>query len=399
MNGAPQATLLTGGSGFLGSLVAAALLAERKRHLLLPLRPNASAGDSLARIEAAIIRRGLSPRTADQLVRLATVVELPTLDRLAELDRPVRRMQVDEVVHCAGCVDYFDRKLLQAGNVDLTCRLLDAAREWRLRRFVYLSTAYCAGYSSGLIPERLHADPAPGDEPTEYTRSKRIAERHIAGSGIPYVIIRPSVIIGDSRTGIYTGKNYGLYQMWRAFEGLLCREYYPVWHMIAPPAPVDFVHQDAFEAAFLAIYRAAEPDAIVHVVGDRAARLTLRDLCLMWTDVYWPVEIRSYDRVDDVPLSAIPPRQRKFLELTAKNFEIAAHPWIFDTTQLDRLRAGGLDFADTSHETIARCQSRYISGSTRIQEHRQRYAARPGGPPRLIEMSARAAHATSPAKR
>jgi nucleoside-diphosphate-sugar epimerase len=384
------ATLLTGASGFVGGLVATALLAEEKRRLLLPIRATIDPDDCRARIRVALSDHGVSGRDADELLQLVTVVDLPALDRLGDLDGIVTSLHIDEVVHCAGCVDYYDKRALQFANIDLTCRLVEAARRWNVRRFFYLSTAYCSGYRSDIIPERLHADPAPANEPTEYTRSKRIAERRIVESGIPFVIVRPSVIIGHSRTGKYGGKNYGLYQLWRAFEGLLCREYSPIWYTVAPPAPVDFVHQDAFQTGFLGIYRTVSPGAIMHLVANPSTRPTLRDLFWQWADVYWPLEIHGYARVDDVPLHSIPKRQRRFIVFAAKNFEIATNTWKFETTYMDRLRAGGLPFIDTTLETVARCQRRFIEESAPIQAHMRKYANRPGGWPRLIDMWARA---------
>jgi dTDP-4-dehydrorhamnose reductase len=334
----------------------------------------------------ALINCGLRQQEVDELMRLLAVVDLPPLERFHDLDHVVSSMEVDEVVHCAGCVDYFDKRRLQLANVELTSKLLESARRWSAQRFFYLSTAYCAGYRSETIPERLHPDPAPADEPTDYTRSKRMAEWCVADSGIPFVIIRPSIVIGDSRTGIYTGKNYGLYQMWRAIEGLLCREYSPVWHTVAPRVPLNFVHQDAFQNGFMDIYRSVAPSAIVHLVADHAKSPTMRELCWLWADVYCPTEIHCYARVDDVPLYSIPMRQRRFLELAAKNFEIATHTWIFETQYLNRFRAAGLPFADATLETVAVCQNRYIEGSTRIQEHMRRYAGQTGKRPCLVEM-------------
>jgi nucleoside-diphosphate-sugar epimerase len=388
MPSSKPATLLTGGSGYLGTLTAAALLAEEARPLVLPVRPGRSAEECRRRLRIAVGDRGVADRDAEALLALVAVIELPPLDRLGELDAVATRFQVDEIVHCAGCVDYFDKRRLQIANVELTARLLAAARPWGLRRFIYLSTAYCSGYRTALIRERLHTDPPAADEPTEYTRTKRAAEWCIAESGLSFVIIRPAVVIGHSRTGVYRGKNYGLYQMWRAFEGLLCREYAPVWHIVAPAAPVDFVHQDAFQNAFMGIYRSAPPGAIVHLLGDPLQRPTMQDLVWQWAEVYWPREIRGYAGVDDVPLESIPKWQRRFLVLAAKNFEIATHSWTFETTFLANLRTAGLPFADATLATIAICQERYIAASAAIQEHRRRFAARPGGPPRFVDMTA-----------
>jgi nucleoside-diphosphate-sugar epimerase len=378
-----RASLITGGNGFLGGLAAAALLAEEKRRILLPVRPTVAPGDCLARIRLALLDRDVPEQLADELMGLVSVVELPPLDRLRDL---ASSMEIDEIVHCAGCVDYFDKRRLQTANIDFTSKLLDAGREWGVRRFLYLSTAYCSGYRSGLIPEELHPDPSPHDEPTEYTRSKRIAEWLIADSGIRFLILRLPIVIGDSRTGKYTGKNYGLYQMWRAIEGLLCREYCPVWHTVAPPIALDFVHQNAFQTALIGIYRNIYTDAIVHLVGDAGKAPTMRELCWLWAGVYSPLEIHAYGRVDDVPLQSIPVRQRRFLEIAAKNLEICTQTWKFSTGYMDKLRFAGLPFVDATLDTVLRCQLRYIHGSARIQEHMRQYAGRTDKPPQFIDM-------------
>jgi nucleoside-diphosphate-sugar epimerase len=382
----PCSTLIFGGTGFLGGLVAAALLSEERRRLLLPVRAPGDPAACLARIRLGLGDRAVAEHLIEELMRLVTVVALPPIERLSDLDQFAAAMGVNEIIHCAGCVNYFDEAGLESANVDLTAKLLEAARSWGVERFIYLSTAYCSGYRSERIPERLHPEPAPGDEPTAYTRTKRVAEWLIADSGIPFVIIRPSIVIGDSRSGTYRGKNYGLYQLWRAVEGLLCHEYAPIWYCVAPQVPANLVHQDSFQSGFIGIYRSVPPDAIVHLVSDHEKSPTMRELCWMWADVYCPREVHCYARYEDVPLRSLPARHRRFLQVVAKNLEIPNHRWEFEATQVGRLRAAGLPFTDTTLETVARCQRRYIAGSKRIQAHMERHAGRPGGPPRLVEI-------------
>lgn len=386
MSDSRHATLLTGGSGFLGALTAAVLLAEERRRLVVPLRPTASSADCLARIGRAIRALGVPPRDVGLVMHDLTIAELPPPDRLADLDDLVASARVDEIVHCAGCVDYFDWRRLQAANVDLTAGLAGASRRWRARRFVYLSSAFCGGYRRDVAPERLHPDPAAADEPTDYTRTKRMAERLIAESGVPFLIVRPSVVIGDSRTGEYGGRNYGLYQLWRAFEGLLTREHWPAWHVVAPPTPVNLVHSDMFQSAFAGFYRGLPANAIAHLVSDTATCPTLRELFLLWsTEVSCPTELHCYDEVDEVPLAAIPARQRRFLEFAAKNLEIASRLWRFDTGALDRLRLAGLRCADATIDTVARCQQQYVRRSAKIQAHLGEHRDRRGTRPRLVD--------------
>lgn len=381
-----RASILIGGSGYLGTLIAASILAEAPRRLVLPLRTTTDPTACIARIRGALLERGVAEAVVDERLHLLTVAELPSLDRIGELATLGRAHGVEEMIHSAGCLDYWDQKSLQAVNVDLTRALVDVAGGMSVERLIYISTAYCSGYRSGLIPEQLHPDPSAHDEPTEYTRTKRWAEAIVADSGLPFAILRPSIVIGHSRTGSYTGRNYGLYQMWRAIEGLLTREYAPIWYTVATHARLNFVHQDAFQDAFLAISASKPERAIVHVVSDHAKSPTMRDLCWLWADVYRPAEIHCYASVDDVPLRSIPNRQRRFLELAAKNLEISTKGWQFETAFLDELRARGLAFADATLESVARCQARYIEGSPRIQAYLERVATTAVGRARLIEL-------------
>lgn len=376
-------TLVTGASGFLGRLVAATLLAEGGRRLILPVRGPAAAAALDAGLRLALLDAGCEAEALEEKLQRVRWVELPAPGNLRELD-PIAA-EVADIVHCAGCTDYYDAARLHAANVTLTSELLAAGRRLGVQRFTYISTAFCSGFRSGPIPERLHADPAPADEPTAYTVTKRLAERLVAESGLAFHIIRPSIVIGDSRTGGYRGKNYGLYQIWRAWEALLGAEYDPVWYTVAPPAPLNLLHADAFRAAFLAVYRSVGPDRVVHLVSDHAASPTMRDICRLWAPVYCPTEIHSYALVDDVPFGALPTRQRRFLELSAKNLEIATHAWRFETGHLDRLRAQGLELAQPTVETVARCQAVYVAQSPRIQAHIRRCAARAHRPWRFID--------------
>lgn len=381
-----SASILFGGSGYVGALIAAAILAESPRILVLPIRATTDPETCLTRIRGALRERGVDDELVEQRLRLISLVELPPPERVGDLAGVIRAKRVDELIHSAGCLDYWDAKSLYAVNVELTRAIAALARATGIARILYISTAYCSGYTDDIIREHLHAAPAPQHEPTEYTRTKRLAESIVAESGLPFTIIRPSIVIGDSRTGDYAGRNYGLYQMWRAIEGLLSREYTPIWYTVATHARLNFVHQDAFQDAVLAIRAAGQREAIVHVVSDHAQSPTMRDLCWLWADVYRPIEIHCYASVDDVPLLSIPKRQRRFLELAAKNLEISTKCWRFETEALDALRARGLAFVDATLQSVARCQQRYIERSTRIQTYIQGLPATPFTRSRLLEI-------------
>jgi nucleoside-diphosphate-sugar epimerase len=292
---------------------------------------------------------------------------------------------VDEIIHCAGCLDYYDVAKLQAVNVHYTAHLLVLARHLSLKRFVYVSTAYSSGYQPHRTPERLLTDP-PAD-PTEYTRTKREAEALVARSGIPFVIIRPSILIGTSDTGRYSGKRYGLYQQWMGLERLACDRYHAEFHTVAPKMPLNVLHQDAFCSAFVAAYGWLPDGSFMNLVSNPDTSPSMRDLWDMWFEVTRPATIYYYPSVDDVPLKHIHTRQRAYLTFAQVNLEIASHQWRFETTWLDLLRAKGLQFVDATVDTVRVCQDRFVASSDLIAKYLSRFASELVPQPKVVEVA------------
>jgi len=376
-------TLLLGGTGYVGSLIAGALLADGSARLVVPIRRHHDPAAILSRFKDEARARGGSADFDEQAV---TIVPYDTLDNLGELLSGYRG-QIGDLVNAAGSVDYFDADLLQAANIRMTEQLLELARTLTAQRFVFISTAFCSGYVDGVIAERIH--PEPPADPTHYTFSKREAERIVADSGLPFLVLRPSVIIGDSRTGRYKGPRYGLYQFLSGLERLLCRKYHPELHVVAPQNTVHFLHQDAFQNAFLAACRHCEPGSFVNIVAPADKGPDLRTLWEGWMKMcFMPERLFYYQRIDDVPIQGIEPRQRAFISFSSVNTEIATHTWRFDTTSLDRLKARhGLEFPATTVVSANECQRAFIEGSNLCRRLRQEHAAgMPDAPLEVIEV-------------
>jgi nucleoside-diphosphate-sugar epimerase len=359
------ATFVFGATGYLGTLATATLLAEERCRLILPVRGGRSREQVLRPILAECAASGRRIESAD-LDRLE-VTDLPDTGRIPHLAGRFRDLGVDRIVHCAGSVRYFDRPQLIAGNVELTDAIAELALRLDVDRLYYLSTAFSCGYRSGRVPEQLH--PAPESDPTDYTWSKREAEYIVARSGVPFVIIRPSVVVGDSRDGRYSGKRYGVYQLWQAAERLLGTGYPLVMHAVAPPTRLHLLHQDAFQAAFLACYRHIPAGGFVHLVSREEALPTLRDLYHLWFRRCSPATtFHYYDSLDEVPLDELDSQQRLWLEFTSVNLQIACHPWSFETRNLEDLASRGLDITHATLQTLSVCQEHFISASPRLQE-------------------------------
>jgi thioester reductase-like protein len=100
--------------------------------------------------------------------------------------------RVDAVVHAAALTDFAGPdETLHRVNVDGTGHAL-ALAEAAGAHFVHVSTAYLHARGEG---ERGHVA-------ARYAASKRAAEAVVKASGVGHSIVRPSIVIGDSRTGV-----------------------------------------------------------------------------------------------------------------------------------------------------------------------------------------------------
>ncbi len=113
--------------------------------------------------------------------------------------------EVDEVFHCAAATHFEKQRADEhlVVNVKGTENMLQFANSDKQKRFHYISTAYIAGKQNGIVYENEMID-----EPlfnNEYERSKFIAEKIVIKyakvNDIHYTLYRPSIIVGDSKTG------------------------------------------------------------------------------------------------------------------------------------------------------------------------------------------------------
>lgn len=366
--------LITGATGYVGGLIAASLLTETTVPLVLLVRPGGqTSGDIAARL--AGLTAGLGrPQDPTAVAARLRVLEFPAADRVADLARDLRPLGIQQIIHAAGCVDYFAEERLESGNIALTCRVVELAALLGRPRLVYISTAFSSGFIDGQIAEAPHKDPAGGD-PTLYTASKRRAENLVMSAGVPWLIVRPAVLIGDSRTGRYDGKRYGMYQFWMGIERLLYDCRHEEMFVAAPLMPINFVHQDYFQNAMMMMLERDLTDRFVHLVSqDRDATPLVRDLWELWfSAVGRPRKVVYYEDVDAVPLADLHPRQRAFTIFAMVNMRIAAHPWIFEAKALEELRREGLEFRDATLESIGICQDRFLRNSANMQAYIDRY--------------------------
>jgi nucleoside-diphosphate-sugar epimerase len=196
----PRKIVLTGATGFLGSHLMAALLARGERLIILG---RAAGSTSLAkRIEALLSWFDLQPDKS-----LVEPVEADLLKPRCGLEQSRYQSicaETDLVLHCASDTAFSDHNRGQslATNVTSLNSIILLAADCRASGFHYISTAYSVGITHGICLEKpVHACRFFN----VYEETKAMAERKVAencrAQGIPFTIIRPSIVYGDSRTG------------------------------------------------------------------------------------------------------------------------------------------------------------------------------------------------------
>lgn len=103
---------------------------------------------------------------------------------------------VNAVVHLAGMPpgpETTDRAFSRDNNLISTQRLAESAARAGVKRFVYLSSVRA---QTGPTSPRIVTEDLPAAPTDAYGRSKLEAERAVAGSGVPAVILRPALVHG-----------------------------------------------------------------------------------------------------------------------------------------------------------------------------------------------------------
>ena len=201
----PKRIFLTGATGFLGTVLLRDLLL--KGHTITALVRAQQEGSVSDRLKNRLL--DYDPKFPwDQLnERNLFTIEGDTTQSCFGLSKELYDRQVastDVVIHNAACTALeTDWGSLEAINIGGTRRAIGFASHTQAKSLVHVSSAYVAGERMGLVRE---------DELllTEgfrngYERSKAIAENEVREAGasgrIRCLIVRPSIIVGDSRSG------------------------------------------------------------------------------------------------------------------------------------------------------------------------------------------------------
>jgi len=279
-----DAVLLIGSTGFLGREVLFQLLTGTSADVtcVIRARGNKDADSRLREMVSSLFGAQAWDTVRDRLCAVPGDVTAPDLGlQRNTLERLVR--MTTHIIHGAASVR-FDLPLAQARRINGTgtLRVLDLARrarrQGRLQRLGYVSTAFVGG---------RHAHPFGEDDldvgqsfRNSYEQSKFEAELVVQAAmrDVPITVVRPSIIIGDSRSGATSAFNVIYWPLRVYADGLL--RYAPADpNLPVDIVPVDFVARGILEAVFrgeqdctyalAAGTRATE----AHVIADMAARV------------------------------------------------------------------------------------------------------------------------------
>ncbi|MBW3606814.1 MAG: SDR family oxidoreductase [Actinobacteria bacterium] len=329
--------LLSGATGFLGTELLARYLQQSDRMIFAIVRANDHA-HAQRRLHETLESAFDSAAPFSSRVRaLAGDMTLPGLGLDPEVAHGVAHA-VDEIVHGAAAVSFdLDLEQARAINVQGTRAMLELAalcqRHGGLRRFTYISTAYVAGLHKGRFYEDDLDVGQRFRNPYEQSKfeSEQLVRAHV--EQLPITVVRPSIIVGDSRTG-WTASFNVLYWPTRA----LARGAFAVLPA-RRRSPVDVVSVDYVADAVRAL--AAMPDAAgrtFHLTSGRDATSIGELLALACAElqVKAPPLIAPalYLRALGPLLGRLQPRRRAFLRAAATYV-----PYFAVRTQFDDARA------------------------------------------------------------
>lgn len=299
--------LLTGGTGFVGSHLAVALM-DQGTHVVFLVRdaPGVSAED---RVRAVLAWHGRAD--ASRYSVAVGDITRPGLG-LGDDDLALLAGRCREVWHCASETTFGEkrRSLLETVNVEGTRNLLDFAERGPVRMLNHVSTAYAAGRVVGSCPEQVVSQDS-FHNPYEETkhRAEALVIDRCTRAGIPFLLYRPSIIAGDSRNGrtlLFNGMYYPLRVLdllrrqvladWAETGGRGARQLgatvaddgrvtlpISVRTTRGPASGINVVAIDHVRDACLEIRRRAPAGSICHLVHDQPVKLT--DLATLVRDV------------------------------------------------------------------------------------------------------------------
>ncbi len=204
-----ETIFLTGFPGFIaGKLIKQLATHDRQRFFLLVQQEFVE--KAMRKIEKIAVDVAVPP---ENFVVIEGDITLENLG-VSETDLKIVQAETTDVFHLAAVYDLaVEKDLAFRVNVEGTKNVNEFVKSLpNLRRYNYVSTCYVAGRRTGDIQE-TELEHSKGFR-NFYEETKYLAEREVEKlkAKIPTTVFRPSVVVGDSRTG-ETSKYDGIYSL------------------------------------------------------------------------------------------------------------------------------------------------------------------------------------------
>ena len=375
--------LLTGGTGFIGGHLAAELL--KQGHRLILLARSSKNMSATQRVRQALDCFNLEPHHLHRLRIIEGSLDSPRFGLGNEaFDRLLR--DVDEVIHCASDTSFLERKRgsVEKANITGMKNMLDLAIEGHCYFFHYISTVFAAGKKTGICREELdgNANFTNVYEETKY-RAERMAAEACRKNGLRLSIYRPSIVYGDSKTGRSTRFNAVYYPVKMIFllknlfeedirerggnnasemgvrltdDGSL---YLPIRVEVVHNGGINLIPVDHFVSAFTALLEECLYGGIFHIVNRTSTRI--EDLIDYIKKLFNVIGIEPHQ------IESCGMKTRNSLETLFDTYIDIYGPYIRDTRTFDNRNAQailsrkGVVCPDFDYEVFSRCMNYAIA--------------------------------------
>jgi nucleoside-diphosphate-sugar epimerase len=222
----PKHVFVTGATGFVGSHLTNRLLKDG--HRVTALARGSRTSDARDRILDVLTLVSESDYRNNAGVERLTVLEGDISQPNLGVDRDILQkacQSIDETWHCAASLSFAEeeRDEIFRMNVDGARNVIEVVKQTPGKRLHHVSTAYVAGIRDTALESEINVGQKFRNpyEASKCEAEELIDSARIDGSIVP-TVYRPSVVIGDSRTGRVT-HFHGVYAFIRGLWSTLER--------------------------------------------------------------------------------------------------------------------------------------------------------------------------------